>query len=520
MNKIFLVILLLAFHASSLSQTELHTAASQSDLRQVRQLIATGADLDARDEFGQTPLMYAIDAGANLSVVRALVRAGADVNATTDANWTALHYAVREDSISHMRLLFAAGVTFEDSTAAADAPQASQLNNGTIAWLLLGMLRQGVTIAGAFLIYLLLLHRFVSNPLTRLITRSTPPPLHVWHSVQNWGNNTATTTHSRAFVLQPVVASISAVILALICSLVIAPSLSAITAVQLGLWALLITFSLVHAIRRFADRRQNLRGPLPAHLNPLDGIVRALNPGWHFYLNEQYVFLSHEEVPNRQYLLVHTPATGDLQFNEQGRLNNDQVGSLLSELGPNKENLKHIIFAPQASAHAVNDRLITGHGLVFCGDNSSLSEQLEAWHLTHLGAKRASDRGREVEASALEEAKRVLPSDWKLHPGYLMETEGADIDLLIRLPGGECYNVDIKSHRGDPRNSSSNKQWQDTIDQVMRQSREVHGRPVVWQPEAQRNEAVITVSNVMFIAGNAAVLRDALTQRSGHNAGN
>ncbi len=516
MHKTISVILLLAFHASSFSQTNLHTAASQSDLQQVRQLIASDADVDARDVFGQTPLMYAVDAGADLSVVRALVQAGADVNATTDANWTALHYAARQNSISHIRLLFAAGISWEDSSAADDPPEISQLNNGTITWLLLGALRPGVTIAGAILIYLLLLHRFVSNPLTRLITRSTPPPLHVWHSVQNWENNRAAITHSRAFVLQPVVASISAVILALIGSLVIAPSLSAITPPQIGLWSLLIVFGLIHAIKRFVDRRHNLRGPLPAHLSPLDGIVRALNPGWHFYLSEQYVFLSHEEVPNRKYLLVHTTATGDLHYNEDGRLNNGKVGSLLSELGPNRENLKHIIYAPRASARAVNDRLITGHGLVFCGDSSSVSEQLESWYLTHLGAKRASDRGREVEANALEEAKRTLPPDWRLHPGYLMETEGADIDLLIRLPDGECYTVDIKSHRGDPRNSSSNKHWQDTIDQVTRQSREVHGRPVVWQPEAQRNEAVITVSNVMFVAGSAAVLRDALTRHSGH----
>lgn len=64
-------------------------AATRGDLAQVRTLLASGADANARDAESATALMRAAHAG-HLDVVRALVDAGADVNATDLRGWGAL----------------------------------------------------------------------------------------------------------------------------------------------------------------------------------------------------------------------------------------------------------------------------------------------------------------------------------------------------------------------------------------------------------------------------------------------
>ena len=57
--------------------------------------LEAGAELEARDTYGQTPLMYAVRDAESLDV---LLEAGADVNAQSDAGWTALMYAARDNA--------------------------------------------------------------------------------------------------------------------------------------------------------------------------------------------------------------------------------------------------------------------------------------------------------------------------------------------------------------------------------------------------------------------------------------
>lgn len=54
--------------------------------------------VNATDQFGQTPLMYAASNNPDPEVITALVQVGADVNIRTLAGWTALMYAARDNS--------------------------------------------------------------------------------------------------------------------------------------------------------------------------------------------------------------------------------------------------------------------------------------------------------------------------------------------------------------------------------------------------------------------------------------
>lgn len=95
----------------------LFTAIADRDTDRVSQLLAAGADVDARDEDGATPLMHAAHAG-DLALVRLLLAAGADVHATDRNAWTALAKAMHNADLDRgfpdvAQALLAAGADVE-----------------------------------------------------------------------------------------------------------------------------------------------------------------------------------------------------------------------------------------------------------------------------------------------------------------------------------------------------------------------------------------------------------------------
>jgi len=70
--------------------------------------VGAGADPNARDEKGVTPLMLAA-AADRTEVVRGLISLGVDINATDDSGWTALTYARTSGAQRSAELLIQAG---------------------------------------------------------------------------------------------------------------------------------------------------------------------------------------------------------------------------------------------------------------------------------------------------------------------------------------------------------------------------------------------------------------------------
>lgn len=97
-NRMLLIVLLISLSAcgaSVISQNKtgdnraLFRASSDGRIESVRSLLDAGADVNAREEENETPLMYAAVEG-HTEVVLLLISRGADVNALSDNKETAL----------------------------------------------------------------------------------------------------------------------------------------------------------------------------------------------------------------------------------------------------------------------------------------------------------------------------------------------------------------------------------------------------------------------------------------------
>lgn len=93
----------------------LHEAASRGDTEIARALLAGGADVNARDIDGATPLIAAVEKGQR-DVVRLLLASKTDVNAKNGGGQTALHVAaiVGHKNIAELLLASKAGIDSKD----------------------------------------------------------------------------------------------------------------------------------------------------------------------------------------------------------------------------------------------------------------------------------------------------------------------------------------------------------------------------------------------------------------------
>lgn len=83
-------------------------ATGQGDVEQVRHLLEAGAEVNARDRYGQTALMNAARTG-QVELVRLLVERGAALNTTAKYNLTALMLAIINGHTEVAHILIQAG---------------------------------------------------------------------------------------------------------------------------------------------------------------------------------------------------------------------------------------------------------------------------------------------------------------------------------------------------------------------------------------------------------------------------
>src|SRR6476659_7464018 len=84
------------------------SAAGRGDTATALRLIADGADVDAQDARGRTPVMAATRAN-RVETVGALISAGADINIRDDLKDNPFLYAGAQGLLDILRLLIAAG---------------------------------------------------------------------------------------------------------------------------------------------------------------------------------------------------------------------------------------------------------------------------------------------------------------------------------------------------------------------------------------------------------------------------
>lgn len=84
---------------------ELITAARKSNVEAVKTLLAKGADVNAKTEYGATPLFFACDRG-NVEIVKLLLAAGADIDVRdTFYKATPTSWALQRDQAEVVKLL-------------------------------------------------------------------------------------------------------------------------------------------------------------------------------------------------------------------------------------------------------------------------------------------------------------------------------------------------------------------------------------------------------------------------------
>src|SRR3954454_6221134 len=99
--------------------TPLHYAAAVGSVEALRAILSAGAEVNAQNDFGATPLMWAI---TEPEKVRILVAAGADVNVKSKMGRTALFLAAANDgSANTVRFLLEHGAKLEGQALIAAA---------------------------------------------------------------------------------------------------------------------------------------------------------------------------------------------------------------------------------------------------------------------------------------------------------------------------------------------------------------------------------------------------------------
>ncbi len=134
--KIFAALLLLCAAFAAQAQSELTTAAYRDNASEVRALIAQGADPNARDAQGRTPLTFALLAESDRAIAALLAAPNIDVNAANQKDETPLMMAAIKGRLDLVKLLYKRHAQINRPGWTPLHYAASGPDNGVAAWLI------------------------------------------------------------------------------------------------------------------------------------------------------------------------------------------------------------------------------------------------------------------------------------------------------------------------------------------------------------------------------------------------
>ena len=102
----------------------IHKAAEDGNIEAVKQYLDGGADVNAKDKLGWTPLNHAAE-GGHKEIIELLIANGADVNAQNKGGYTPLHTAILNDETEIAELLITKGADVNAQNGGGPAPFAS-----------------------------------------------------------------------------------------------------------------------------------------------------------------------------------------------------------------------------------------------------------------------------------------------------------------------------------------------------------------------------------------------------------
>ena len=126
MKKSILLGLMAAALACSAGCMTIHKAANKGDLVAVKAFLLKGTDLDARDAYGRTPLMYMV---SDPESVRYLLAQGADAKSRDELGETALMKAAWVGQLAAVRLLVEKGADVNARNTAGETPLMRAVRN-------------------------------------------------------------------------------------------------------------------------------------------------------------------------------------------------------------------------------------------------------------------------------------------------------------------------------------------------------------------------------------------------------